>query len=259
MLIRLLFLAAFGVTEIAPVAPDAAADAQTRTRRTAPVMPTRAQFEAGALRSGQGQVYAAMRRNFPAEYAALMDRLHAFLRARWPNLAGFESETTREQAMFFRGLMPDLRRAPLPDLMAAMQARLALLETAQRLDPVLCGRMAAASNTAMPIPAALQPGTKRALIAMIDAAGAGRRTPAPPQREIMAADVAVYEETFARFDPRGDLRPLTSGEESRAMAAPERLCRLAVALQQTVLALPPEVGREAAIRMTELALNLPRG
>lgn len=247
MLIRLVFLAAFGLGAVAP----AAADAQGRTRRAAPAASPRAQFENGMMRSEAGPLFLAMRRNFPAETRALIDRFYAIASANRTNMTAYQRGLLREQAAFLQSLLPHLRRAPEADLLLAVRARVALFEAMQRADPALCGQVAAQGSALRPLGEEIKQRNSDAMVAIIDAAGAGRRAPGPLIADLTPEDVSTIGAAFGRLDPTGDLRPILIGEVEPTAVAPERICRFALATQRLVLALPPGTAGRAAFGVLE--------
>jgi hypothetical protein len=260
MLIRVLFLVAFGLAAVAPVA----ADAQNRARRVSPpapqALPSRAQFERGLMQSESGPLFAAIRRNFPVEAPAYFDGLYRVFssNSRASNGALMQA-VARAQFAFYASLVPHVRVAPDADLLRAVRARLALFEGLQRIDVALCGRLAAQGNAGPRLPNAIRQLNGQSIVTLIDAAGAGRRAPVPVRGPVTIEDTQVVGAAFAALDPTGDLLSLASGEVVIAAATPERACRYAIAIQRVALAVPQEHGAKLAVSLIEEALGRPAG
>jgi hypothetical protein len=206
---------------------------------------SRREFIAGLNRSAGADVLAAVRRNFPEEYEALIDRLLDVAINSGGDSAVAREGAFREMALFVRGKSADVLNAPAADLLALNERTLAFYRAAGTVDVALCGRFAANGiQDSRGMAPGLMPQMSAISVATIDAAGAGHRAADHPagRGTLVPQDAVAWMAQMRSLDTANEALPLLADPAALARAAPAAQCRLGTMIYEAIRRLPPEQG-----------------
>jgi hypothetical protein len=206
---------------------------------------SRRDFVIGLNRSAGADAFAAVRRNFPDEYEALIDRLLDVAINSGGDPAIAREGAFREMSAFVRAKSADVLNAPAADLLALNERTLAFYRAAEGVDIALCGRLAMNGiRDSRDIRSALVPQMSAMTVATIEAAGAGHRASGRPagRGTLVPQDAAAWMTRMRSLDTGNEALPLIANSAALAQAAPAAQCRLGIMIHEAIRALPPEQG-----------------
>jgi hypothetical protein len=195
----------------------------------------------------------ALRRDFPAEHAALSREI-----------AGKTPEEARRLAYagidaFLGAHLDSILAAPGPELLALEARQGALLRALGRQDVRLC---AAVGDRGFYSPEALAGAAPEGFddygVALLRAAKGGaaaaKAEPEPASRQ----DYAAWLEIVARIEPDVPVQAMLTDRELRRAAGPDRMCRGSAAMHEAAAALGGEAGERVARTLLRSVIGLPR-
>ena len=250
MLIRLLMLASQAQAAAASPPPRAAPAAPAPASREA-AAPSRADLLDLMRRSRLGPILIALERNFPEETEATTDRLWREAMA-GRDFEAFADILATALVTILSSKKDDILNAPAADLLLVNRLQVDLYRAALATDPDYCARTGASRGDIPRTPDSVFPHLVRLSVAMVDAAGAGRRGPRIAGR---GTRNQRYEQAW-----RGEMRALDSrlaalSGNPRALlsASSEDQCRARILSYEAIARLDPEAG--AAMAAALLAGN----
>jgi hypothetical protein len=206
---------------------------------------SRRNFVAGLRSSAGADVFAAVQRNFPDEYEAMIDRLLEVAINSGGDPAIAREGGFREMTEFVRAKSADVLNAPAANLLALNERTLAFYRSADNIDVALCGRFAMNGiQDSRGMTPALLPQMSAITVATLDAAGAGHRAADHPagRGTLVQEDAAAWMARMRTLDTGNEVLPLLANPAALAQAAPAAQCRVGIMIHEAIRALPPEQG-----------------
>jgi len=206
---------------------------------------SRRDFVDGLKRSSGGAVFAAIERNFPDDYQALVDRLLDVAINAHGDAGAAATGGFRETYAFLRSKSADILNAPAASLMTVNDRTLALYRAAAATDVGFCGQFAVRGVTDPgALPRTLASQMSAITIAMIEAAGAGHRAGEHPagRGTIVPENAAAWMTRMRALDSTNEVVPLLANQGALEQAAPALQCRVGTMIHEAIGGLPPEQG-----------------
>jgi hypothetical protein len=203
-----------------------------------------AEFEADIRALPGGELFRAIERHYPGEYAQLVAALHRD--------DGAHGEAQRLGALkarmieFYGRRSEGLANAPGPFLQRINARQLALIRELARDDVALCAEFAATALIGrFDLPAAYQPRVSALGALMVEASRLGEVLPPDPARATLSdADAGRWYESLLQVGSPDDI-PVAAGDADPAGPL-EMQCRVGVALYAAIDKLAPEQAANVA-------------
>lgn len=216
-------------------------------------------FVEGLRHSPGADVFAAIQRNYPEDYEAMIDRLLDVAINSGGDPAVAANGAFRETYAFIRSKSGDLINAPAASLLIVSQRTLAFYRALAAADVGFCARFAMGTATdPLGFPRALAPQMATITAATIDAAGAGHRAAEHPadRATLIPADAVAWMARMRALDAANEVVPLLAAPGAAERATPALQCRLGTMMYEAIEALPPDQGaRILAYLLSETMRN----
>ncbi len=201
----------------------------------------RRDFERELRATPMGPILDALERNYPEDARALLARLYAIAYEHRVAPLRAEELLHREMMALLRSKAADLAAAPAPALRRLLEEEIRLYRAIQAPDVEWCGALSAsAPGHSWILPPGLAEQVPPKTIAMIEAAGAGRRTPQARRLPPSADDMADWGLAIIAGDRDGRLRALLRNPEALRAAPPDQQCAAGLLAYEAALGLPLE-------------------
>jgi len=192
------------------------------------------------------QLFAAIKANYPDEYRAFIDKVTHAAQIGHPEEMRYEAFSFIDTVMtnHFKGLI----KAPSRDIRAIAEQRALLLHALQRTDVRLCAQYITEDG-----PSGTEPPSEavsildRAAAARVAASRAGEIHPGEPRGRLSDSDFGRFrgalEARFASADR------LLANSQAVDRASVDDQCTLGVAIYDTIVDLPPDLGAAVMIHL----------
>ncbi|HMJ93150.1 MAG TPA: hypothetical protein VK472_03520 [Allosphingosinicella sp.] len=216
----------------------------------------RTAFERGLFSADPAGLYARLKRDFPADYEAMIRELLVQAKASGGSKPVMEQAGFRSIRAFYASRLSAIVNAPASVLNDFNARELNFVKKLAAQDLALCRTYVMTGFSAgTAVPGNLVVDMGQVGLGMIAAAKAGSGRPVDPQRgQIPSADMEPWFGKMRELDPSDEMRRFLTGDQSPA-ADPATGCRLGTALYQAIAALPSEQSARITAYLIASSIN----